>query len=535
MDSLKKRLNGIIEFLSKHSDTIGYILLSLLFIYIHVRIWNNLEACIESDMSSELVLAKIMAQEKRIITTSWFYATELKVLHNTLLFAFLFLFTNDWHLVRIISIVVLNIVLLLSFYYLAKKLKMKHIPWIAFMILGSTSRDYYKFVTLGSHYIPDLAISFVTIGLIISIFEDTNKTKRIIKSVLLMALSFTASLSGSRFLAVLHLPLLISAVLYCLYKQFDLLKEGKFVFKDESVDLILFCGVMLVVSYVGLYFNSHILPNMGYAYKLDGTNISYVEFTFSNLGKILNGWLSVFGYQYDNAMVLSIPQLLLKPLFAAYFLISLWSTIDILLNFKKYNKFELLTTIFYAVGILIMSVLYTFTDMWYRNRYLLSVSVFSAYVIGIFFTHFRINWQKSILIGCIVLFTLVNTPFQIDYHLQNDSYIELATVRDILLENECYNGYSANHWNGNNILTELSDGKIETWYGTPTNVKSYQQAKNHKTRTPEGKVYALVLKSEANGITFNDDSTKYLKYEDNTRWLYIFDSYDQMREVMIWE
>ncbi len=526
------------EYFKKHSDFIGYILLVLLFVYIHIEIWNNLEASIQSDMSSELVLAKMLAQQKRIITTDWFYSTELKVLHNTLVFAPLFWITDNWHVVRMASIVILNIIMFLGFLYLAKKLEIRNIPWIAMMIVGPTSRGYYKDVTLGSHYIPDLVISFVIVGLLIDMFKSRNRNKKIFDFVIFLALSFVSSLSGMRFVAVLHLPLLATAVLYFILKQFKNLQKGKIDFKDETVQLIVVCMIGFIVSYAGAYVNSHILPAKGYSYKMDGGIIYYQPFSFDSVGMLINGWLNMFGYQSDNLYVFSLHQLILKPLFAVHFLIICWSSIDILYNHKKYNKYELFVALFFLTGGLIMDVLYIFTDTWFRDRYLMPVSIFTVFLIGIFFTHYKFDWQKWIMVMFLTMFIFANTVFQIRFHVKNDTYIELATVRDILLENECYNGYGMEHWDsGHNLLTELSDGKIETWRfydGDLDKVANWLQSKDHLWRKPTGKVYLIVTRVELenNDIELKDGIDKYQKYEDDIRILYIFDSYETLESYI---
>ena len=538
MKKITDFIHKTFDYFKNHSDQIGYVLLALLYVFIHIEIWNNLEASIQSDMSSELVLAKILAQQKRIITTDWYYSTELKVLHNTLIFAPLFYLTDNWHIIRMVSIAVLNLIMFGGYYYLAKKLEIKHIPWIGMMIVGATSRGYYKDVTLGSHYIPDLVISFITIGLIIDIFKTSSKTKKIVDIAIFLALSFVSSLSGMRFVAVLHLPLLATAALYYLLKQFKNLKKGKVVLKDETVYLIGLCFAGFVVSYAGAYVNSHILPQLGYSYKLDGGEINYIGFSFDSVGMVINGWLNMFGYQSDNLYVFSIHQLILKPLFAVYFVVICWSVIDILRNHKKYNKYEVFIALFFLVGALIMTALYTLTNTWFRDRYLMPVSIFTVFTIGIFFTHYKFDWQKWIFVLFITMFVLANTVFQIQFHLKYDSYRQLADVRDALLENECYAGYAMDHWEGgHNLLTELSDGKIETWRfydGDLNKIVSYLQAKDHHIRKPEGKVYLIVTREELNNneIVLKDGIDNYKCYEDDVRILYIFDNYSKLESFV---
>ena len=56
---------------------------------------------LNSDMSSELILSNLLNQEKGILSTNWFYSTELRVLNTQLVFAPLFNFFESWTNVRI--------------------------------------------------------------------------------------------------------------------------------------------------------------------------------------------------------------------------------------------------------------------------------------------------------------------------------------------------------------------------------------------------------------------------------------------------
>lgn len=525
-------MKKVFDFIKKHSDLIGYIVLAVFFVCLQIDIWNNLEASIESDMSSELVLAKMLAQEKRIITPNWFYSTELKVLHNTLIFTPLFLISNNWHFIRMASIVILNVLLFLSYLYLAKKLNIKHIPWIALLILGATSRDYYKFVILGTHYIPDIAISFITVGLIISLFKYEDKKN--IKFIGLLVLSFLSSLSGIRFVSALHIPLLLSAVIYCIYKQKDDLRIGKLDVKDKSFKLVIVCLLCFVASFLAVACNKFVLPALGYSYKLDEVVISYIDLNFENIATVINGWLLNFGYQTDGLQAFSISQLIIKPLFVVYFITICYSTYDILFNRYKYNKYEKFVTLYFVVAIVILSAVFIFTSAWYRNRYLLTISIFAVYVIATFLSHLDIDWLKGLLITLICLFSIANSFFQVKYHVENDGYYEYVEVKDILLENECYNGYCDWHWNGHNLLTELSDGQIETWifFKDIDNQNQWLQAKSHLEKTPTGKTFILLSK-DIFDYDIAPEASKYKCWEDDIHVMYIFDDLKQIKEYIV--
>ncbi|MBR2534203.1 MAG: hypothetical protein IKE50_05425 [Erysipelotrichaceae bacterium] len=488
-------------------------------------------------MSSELVLARILASEKVLITKSWFYSSEIRILNTNLVFAPLFLITNNWHLVRMIGMAILNIILFITFAYLAKQLSIRHIPWIGFLILGCVSKDYFLFVTMGSFYVPHFAISFISIGLIIGFFKDERKNRKILKLIILFALAFAAGLEGMRLVSITYLPLVLTAMLSCFISELDELKEGRFRLKERTVMLTAVCALGFVFSYAGAYVNSNILPALGYSYKMDGTDLYYSGFDFESLGQVIDGWIDVLGYQSDNMPVFMPTQLILKPLFALFFIILCWAVIDILKYKEKYDFYERFMNLYFLIAALVISALFVFTTTAYVNRYLLPVSVFSVFTVGIFFSHYRIEWQKWGMLSLIVVFIVVNTRFQIHYQRDNNCYTDdsLFAAEQTILANDCFSGYTIDHWNGHNLFTELTDGKIETWRLNQNGLKSistWLQAKDHQTKKPSGKVFLLLLQEEKELVHFNEDVSSYIRYEDNERILYIFDNYEQLKGFM---
>lgn len=534
MEEIKRRIKNIYRFFIKHSDLIGYILLFVFFVIMNIKMYKDMEYLIDSDMSSELVLANILAKEGRPITNSWFYSSEVRVFNTNLVFMPLFLITNNWHTVRILGIIILDLILFAGYYYLAKQLNMKHIPWIGFLILGSISKDYLLFVTLGSFYVPHFFLSFVTIGLLFSIYKEEKNKNRIIKIIMLMGVAFTAGLEGMRLIAICYLPLLITAVIYCLINEKDLLKEGKFDFNNKSIKLIWLCILIFVSSGIGYVFNVVVFPRLGISFKIYSEDLYYTGFDFDSFSAVIAGWLDDLGYQADNLPVLSKTQIVLKPLFALLFLIICISVIHIIKNRNKYSEVEYIMDIYFIVAAIVITVLFAFTNTAYINRYLLPVSVFIVFVVGIFLTNYKFDWQKWLMIFMIIIFVVFNTFFQIQYQKENNRYhvSGMLKVRDILLENECYNGYSIDHWNGHNLLTELTDGRIETWRVRDYNIYSpviWLQPADHAERNPEGKTFFLLWKYEVNDghVWINGDIKDYTYYEDEYRYLLIFDSVEE--------
>lgn len=67
----------------------------------------RINALLDSDMSSEMVLAQLLAKENAALSTHWYYSTELRVLNTQLLYAFFFKLSNNWHWIRMASIICL--------------------------------------------------------------------------------------------------------------------------------------------------------------------------------------------------------------------------------------------------------------------------------------------------------------------------------------------------------------------------------------------------------------------------------------------
>ncbi len=83
-----------------------------------IFLWKRINYRLDSDMASDLMLGNILSKENGILSEQWMYSTELRVLNMQLFYKLIFLFTNNWHVVRCISSVLLLVVLLICFYYM---------------------------------------------------------------------------------------------------------------------------------------------------------------------------------------------------------------------------------------------------------------------------------------------------------------------------------------------------------------------------------------------------------------------------------
>ena len=104
---------------------VSWIFLVIVFAALIVYLSVHVVDLLDSDMSSEMVLAKELARSGKLLTDAWHYSTEIRVINTQLFYGVFFLFLNDWQLVRILGTVLLYLALLGSYYFFCKKLRME--------------------------------------------------------------------------------------------------------------------------------------------------------------------------------------------------------------------------------------------------------------------------------------------------------------------------------------------------------------------------------------------------------------------------
>ena len=94
-------------------------ILSLILIYTKNDVMRN------SDISADLLLGKLLAENGGVLSPDWFYSTELRVFQLQLVYKYLFrLFPNNWFMVIMTSTVVFIIFIFASFLYMSKMMGM---------------------------------------------------------------------------------------------------------------------------------------------------------------------------------------------------------------------------------------------------------------------------------------------------------------------------------------------------------------------------------------------------------------------------
>ena len=109
-ESLKKKNGTVIPLLCMF---IGYCI-DILYVLL------NGKKLINSDSSSEMILADILNHKGGVITNQWFYSSEIRVLNTQLGYRLaLFLLPDNWHRARVLAIALFLLILAFSAIYMS--------------------------------------------------------------------------------------------------------------------------------------------------------------------------------------------------------------------------------------------------------------------------------------------------------------------------------------------------------------------------------------------------------------------------------
>lgn len=514
-------------------NLISWLFLAGVFISTIYILNQNIDNFITADDSSELILAKLLAEENSIMTTNWYYSTEIRVFSIQLIYAFFFHFTDNWHLVRMLSLIALHIIYLAAIFYFCKALKIKqYFPFIASFMILPFSDDYVHLVVKGIYYIPCIAITLVTIGVIEQIFTVHERKKQVILMIAAFILAVLSSMGGLRQISVLYLPLFVACVIDYLPK----LKEKVFKSNWLLIAFILFIG-----SAIGYMINAKVLANI-YHFKT-WSSLGFVSFSFGKLEQLVNGFLSEFGYSLGNVLSATLILNFICGILILLIVFALVKGIKAKDDDPVYYRYA----IFVVFQFVIFLLLYSFTDMEYVNRYYVPVTTMCIPLLFLCIEHECKEFRFQYALGTVLVMMafVLSIPFY-KYLKTSNVNDEYRLICEKLIENECYNGYST-FWNSN-ILTELTNGKIEVWDigNAGENLSGYTyinesmfqwlQLTSHDTASPEGKVFLLLTVNEYETCNWKEYLKKSdLLYQSENYYLYCYESMDDIPDKMLIE
>ena len=302
----------------------SYFLIAIEFVIFCIFINHNIDNLINSDNSSELILSKLMSENNQILIDDWYYSSELRIFYSNLIFAILFKFINNWHTVRVIGTIIINVITLLCLYLFMKAIKKQNLfPIIGIIFLLPFNFYYVYYIMIGQFYSFNFILELLIISTLLMSSKNENKTLKIIIFIVCCILSFIAGLCGLRLIVNLFLPLALTIFILFLIKR----KTDK---KDYYKKLLLSVFIICIFAAVGcLIYN--LLCNIYEVYKFGYTDS--IKLTFRP---------QVIVNSIYNLFVALIPNQSLNPIYWIFtiFYCFLFLICCAITFSKKYNSSE---------------------------------------------------------------------------------------------------------------------------------------------------------------------------------------------------
>ncbi len=502
---------------------IGYGIFIITFLVLCIFMNVRIDALITSDDASELILANLLSENGGILSSDWFYSSELRVLNSQIIWSLLFHITQNWHVVRMSGNIILYFILLMSLFFFCRKASLnKWYPYIAALFLLPFSSSYFEFVLKGVYYIPHIIISLLLFGLMFQ-FAESSKEKKIIFLTLGIFLSIAAGMGGLRQFLIFYLPMLCAVLIYGGMNK----KSGI----SEAKNWLIYIILTGLNAGIGYWINSTVFSRSYYFES--HSDIIYIPISIEKIMNVINGWLFVLGYKQGGNIFSA--DFLANATCGLIVLMMLYSVIHVLRNHKDYNAKEQMVAFFYLSAFVIYILMYSMTSMSYMDRYNIPIIVFGFPLIFICFGKQKEQKWKQLALAGMLLFTAgCGMIVYKDWGTVDNNAARRNVVETLVAKDYC-EGY-ATFWNAN-VMTELSDGKIQvwTWLDIQDDIEDvddiypWLQKRSHADIHPSGKVFILLSTSEDEKFTFKSVLNKDdVIYRTADYVVYGFSSYGNM-------
>lgn len=506
-------------------------------VYILLLVFTDIRMpyLIDSDMSSEMVLGSVLKDENRIMTDSWFYSTELRVINTQLIYSFFFRFTDSWHTVRLLSNAVLYIILILSTVYLCRKTGIRKYQFaVSSFLLLSFSIVYFYIMIMGCYYIPHIAAEFLFLGLCMAYMNSSGKRKY---SALIISslIALLTGMGGLRQLAISYLPFMAGV---CVMLLIIFFRDGWEMCRKSDAFKVLPIGLISTFAAVcGFLVNNKILSKKYHFMSYNG--IKFTSIKTERIQLLLNDILVTFGYKTAG---ISASSLICNCSCAVMIILTVYSVITGL--GKNAGKEYRIMTVFFISSLSFFILLYAMTDMSYAERYNYPVLVWVFPLISCAFREGSFGKAPECtgkVFAVVFALMVAGRSFILMNEIKDVNRTRtLNQVAEYLSGTDYEQGY-ATFWNSN-VLTELSDGKLEmySWKSDLNNTQSpdemmeWLQKTDHTVSHPDGKVFMLYKKEkELENCVWKEklqDENKIFSTEEYV--VYGYESYDAMKKIL---
>lgn len=477
--------------------------------------WRNVGDLLDSDMASDLIYARLLAQEGTFFSPNWYYSSELRVFANHLSFTPLFLITQDWRLVRGLGSMLTYALFVLSLYAPLSQVGLRRqYPLVAAAMLLPLSVMYFHYSMVGTFYTHNYILSFLLLGLALGQCGASGRA-RAWRLILLGALSVAAGLCGLRFLLFSSLPLCASA----LYLRARAGRAAGPRARRLAWGSLLSLGAMAAGAAVNLLVLSRLYTFQTFA------EVTYTSFQPEAAGEFLRNLLSLLGFPENGSLFSpALAPAALSLLLLALIAWASWSALRAPAPGAAAAQSAILAqpgaaaapspaetdapgdrvlALFFLAAAVMHIGLLSLTSMPRNAYHFLPISVYALPLAACALK--RLPWPgrwRAALAGGMACLLAATSAVNSLYFSRRDVTYELRMALESL-QAEGYDCGYATFWRAN-VLTELSGGEVEMYclegpYDGPEafdTIFPWLQLKAHDDTPPEGKVFVLLSKYE---------------------------------------
>lgn len=485
---------------------------------------------LDSDISSEFVLAQLLNEEGRVfLTDSWYYSTELRIVSPVPLYQLMLRLFSDWHVARTVSIGILLAGVALSLLYLARGLGVSMTAALlcaGALVLPITQYNAFTLV-YGGFYTVCVMLTFLQLGLVLRM--DRGRWR---EPLLLMVLGVYGGLNGVRMPMICVAPLLAACVIH-LFLDMRRCDSLKAILALPSLRMA--AGGVLLTAATGIGYGIHTNVLAGAYDFVQYGETMLCPITVQTFVDQLICLASFFGYR-NGVLLLSregVTALL------AVLLPVLGVAAMVLLLRMELSPRERLAALFMPIA-LVLGMLLNVLTMLGEDPALTPYSV-SYYMPAALLLVFALFWvldrfacrmrvlRVAPMVALVGAFLLGNAVYrERDMHTYNT---ELEDIAEYLLEEDCVQGY-ATFWNAN-VLTEITNGEIEVYSVENWDTGSFNawlQRKDHMDWEPVGSIFAIFsTRDYENGVPGCDD--EHMLYASDELCVVVYDSHEAFLEA----
>lgn len=501
---------------------------------------------IDSDMAAEMIFSRQIAQEGGLIATeNWYYSTEFRVLYTQLFMVPLFHIFEDWAVIRTITNILTYLLMLGSYYYFMKPLRMSKAAVVlsSVLLLLPFSETFVTHMQMGNTYMPHVIIIFFCFGMFLRLGEQEKifAWKKSVLAIAYILLSVVCGMSGVRYMLALQAPLVLTAVCYLMKSEaFGSLRKDvtwdnvKTVLAKERLNYLVYSLLGAFSALVGYVINVAVIAKKFPFQTYDATNFikvfqgALVERTQDTIANLL----TLFGYIEEKGFlsVRGIISMIAFALLIGIFLLT--RRTGKLLTEVKTEETECLPhkrfiQWFFVIAFVLNTFVFLFTTSTIVSRYYITVFIFVLPLLCIYFELEKLPLDKVlVLLFMCAAFGLATLKCTFSF-IDKDKNVEEKKVAAYLAEEGYVFGY-ASYWNGN-IMTEMSNGVVEI-----ANIQNFEDMSYFRWSSPmkyyeegyhTGKTFLLLTVEEAEKYAETKVvSAGTLVYEDEAYKVYHFDS-----------